>query len=50
MTIDYPGFRRREGFLVGYGMDHAEEYRHLPGIWILPGGEDSPGGGNGGDA
>jgi hypoxanthine phosphoribosyltransferase len=50
VTIDYPGFRRRGGFLVGYGMDHAEEYRHLPGIWILPEGEDSRGGGDGGDA
>jgi hypoxanthine phosphoribosyltransferase len=41
VTLDYTGFRRGDGFLVGYGMDHAEEYRHLPGIWLLP--EGSPG-------
>ena len=46
VRIDYTGVRTRGGFLVGYGMDHAEEYRHLPGIWLLP--EDEPVG-SGGD-
>jgi hypoxanthine phosphoribosyltransferase len=49
VAIDYAGFRRRGGFLVGYGMDLAEEYRDLPGIWLLPEGAAPPGG-DGGDA
>lgn len=35
MEIDYVGARVYEGFVVGYGMDHKEEYRNLPGIYIL---------------
>jgi len=26
------GFRAPQAFLVGYGLDHAENYRHLPFI------------------
>jgi hypoxanthine phosphoribosyltransferase len=29
---DYTGFDIAEGFLVGYGLDYAEEYRHLPDV------------------
>ena len=35
VRIDYCGFQVEEGFLVGYGLDHAEQYRHLPDIYSL---------------
>lgn len=35
VKIDYYGFRIDAGFLVGYGLDYAEQYRHLPGIYRL---------------
>jgi hypoxanthine phosphoribosyltransferase len=31
----YVGRMVSRGFLVGYGLDHAEEHRHLPGIYDL---------------
>lgn len=34
---DYVGFEIPDQFVVGYGMDHAERYRNLPDICILPG-------------
>lgn len=37
---DYAGLRVGPGFLVGYGLDHAERYRGLPDIRALP--EDRP--------
>ncbi len=30
--IRFIGFQAPKAFLVGYGLDHAEEYRHLPFI------------------
>jgi len=35
ITIDYLGFDIPKGFLVGYGLDFNEQYRHLPGIFHL---------------
>jgi hypoxanthine phosphoribosyltransferase len=36
-VIDYLGFPIPEGFVVGYGIDYAEQYRHLPDIFVLEG-------------
>ncbi len=33
VPIHYVGFTVEKGFLVGYGLDYAERYRHLPGIY-----------------
>lgn len=33
ITPDYVGFKIDKGFLVGYGLDFAERYRHLPHIY-----------------
>jgi hypoxanthine phosphoribosyltransferase len=35
VPIAYAGHVAPKGFLVGYGLDYAEEYRHLPGIYHL---------------
>lgn len=32
VVVDYSGFQVEKGFLVGYGLDHAEQYRNLPEI------------------
>ena len=33
---DYCGFVIPDAFVVGYGLDFNDEYRHLPYIAILP--------------
>jgi len=39
VTIRYKGFDIPDEFVVGYGMDYAERYRNLPGVYRLtPGG------------
>ena len=35
VQIDYHGFQVKEGFLVGYGLDHNEHYRYLSDIYTL---------------
>ena len=35
MEPDYYGFDVSEGFIVGYGLDYAEDYRALPEICII---------------
>jgi hypoxanthine phosphoribosyltransferase len=35
VAIDYVGFTVPQGFLVGYGLDYDEQYRHLPALYRL---------------
>jgi len=35
VKLDYCGFQVKEGFLVGYGLDHDEQYRYLRDIYVL---------------
>lgn len=35
VVVDFPGFILSSGFVVGYGLDHAEQYRHLPAVFEL---------------
>src|SRR5258708_30407016 len=35
VTIRYKGFDIPDAFVVGYGMDYAERYRNLPGVYRL---------------
>jgi hypoxanthine phosphoribosyltransferase len=35
VTVEYIGFTIEDRFVVGYGLDYAEQYRHLPYIAAL---------------
>jgi hypoxanthine phosphoribosyltransferase len=35
VDIDYTCHRIEEGFIVGYGIDYAEQYRNLPAIYHI---------------
>jgi hypoxanthine phosphoribosyltransferase len=35
LKIDYTCHRIEEGFIVGYGIDYAEQYRNLPAIYHI---------------
>ncbi|HHX43370.1 MAG TPA: hypoxanthine phosphoribosyltransferase [Chloroflexi bacterium] len=35
LDIDYIGFEIPNGFVIGYGLDYAENYRNLPFIGVL---------------
>jgi len=40
VPVDYAGFKIDKGFVVGYGIDYAEQYRYLPEIYRLEGLDD----------
>jgi hypoxanthine phosphoribosyltransferase len=35
LSPDYYGFRIGDGFVVGYGLDYAEDYRTLPDLYVI---------------
>ncbi len=35
VTLDYVGFGIEDAFVVGYGLDYADQYRNLPHIAVL---------------
>src|ERR671922_614284 len=40
VALDYVGFEISQGFIVGYGIDYAEQYRYLPDIYRIEGLEE----------
>ena len=42
MPVDYAGFKLNQGFIAGYGIDYAEQYRYLPDIYRVEGLGDRP--------
>lgn len=42
LVPDYNGFSIPDYFVVGYGLDCAQHYRHLPGVFHIVGDADAP--------
>ena len=42
IEVDYRGFDIPDAFVVGYGLDYNDEYRHLPYIAVLEPATDPP--------
>ena len=42
IEADYLGFTIPDEFVVGYGLDYAEQYRNLPDICVLPAPKSAP--------
>jgi hypoxanthine phosphoribosyltransferase len=38
--VEYIGFEIEDKFVVGYGLDHAGQFRHLPFIGVQEQGQD----------
>ena len=36
VKVDFVGFTIEDRFVVGYGLDFAEQYRNLPYIAVMP--------------
>lgn len=37
IVTDFAGFSLQDGFIVGYGLDYAEQYRNLPAVYeVIP--------------
>ena len=41
VSVDFCGFRVQKGFLVGYGLDMAQRFRNLPGIYAIDPSEEA---------
>jgi hypoxanthine phosphoribosyltransferase len=35
VKVDYVGFKIPDEFVVGFGLDYAEDYRNLPDVCVL---------------
>ncbi len=40
VKVDYTGFEIPDEFVVGYGLDYAQQYRNLPYIGVISSGEE----------
>ncbi len=35
VPVDYRGLTLEDGFVIGYGLDFEERYRHLPAVYVM---------------
>ncbi|AIQ70677.1 hypoxanthine phosphoribosyltransferase [Paenibacillus graminis] len=40
VEVEYSGIEIPDEFVVGYGLDYAEQYRNLPEVWVVKTGEE----------